>query len=504
MFSNKTKNIFSVSIFLMYIAFILFNTFYFIRTKPLKAYFREHVTIYTLLFIIAAFISAGIIIFLCKKFLFKIKLDRQLPVLLLLILITAVPRLIWITCIKVTPLSDFKTYHIIAAALAKGNFTGGSYIALFPHYIGFPVLLAPFYMLFGSYSDVATLLNVVLSCGISLLIYYTGSNIFDRKCGFLSVLIWALWPSQIFYTALVSTEILFTFLMLLCIYFFTRTLNSRMGVFSTLIKFALLGVICCLSNVIRPIGLIVLIAICLYYLIFVIEKTKIKNSTFSSKIVFLSSLLVGYLITSTLVSIATSNAIDREIAKYPFGFNIYVGSNYASNGSWNLEDSNTLTEIQKTPGITPQEIHNELLWRSWERITSRSLSGNLKFIYNKHAMIWPVDYESLLYIKSGLVQQETRFDFYKFESLLIKVSNFYYHTVLLLCVFGGIILVLKKNQGAPLFLVIILLGIIFLHMIVEVAGRYHFPSISIFSILASYGICSFSDFHKTDIAFSKN
>ena len=504
MFSNKTKNIFSVSIFLMYITFILFNTYYFLRTKPLKAYFREHVTIYTFLFIIAAFFSAMIILFICKKFLLKIKLAKQLHMLLLLVLITAVPRLIWITCVKVTPLSDFNTYHIIATAIAKGSITAGSYIALFPHYIGYPVLLAPFYMLFGSYSDVATFLNILLSCGISLLIYYIGSNIFDRKCGFLSALIWSLWPSQIFYNALVSTEILFTFLMLLCIYFFTRILNSKGGIFSALIKFVLLGIICCLSNVIRPVGLIVLIAICLYYSVFVIEKIKIKNSALFSKIVFLSSLLVTYLITSSLVNVFISKAVDREIAKYPFGFNIYVGSNYASNGSWNMEDANILNELQKIPGITPQEIHNELLQRSWERITSRSISGNLKFIYNKHAMIWPVDFESLLYIKSGLIQQDMKFDFYKFESLLIKVSNFYYHTILLLCLFGGGILVLKKNQGMPLFLVIILLGIIFLHMIVEVAGRYHFPTISIFSILASYGICSFSDFNKTDIAFSKN
>jgi 4-amino-4-deoxy-L-arabinose transferase-like glycosyltransferase len=504
MFSNKTKNIFSISIFLMYITFILFNTFYFLRTKPLKLYFREHPTIYSIFFIIAASISCGVIIFICKKFLFKIKLDKQLPVLLLLLIVTATPRLIWIACIKVTPLSDFNTYHIIATALAKGEFTGGSYIALFPHYIGYPVLLAPFYMLFGSSPDVATLLNVFLSCGISLLIYCIGSNIFDKRYGLLSALIWALWPSQIFYTALVSTEILFTFLMLLCIYLFTRILNGRNSVFLNLIKFIFLGVVCCLTNTIRPLGLIVLIAICLYYFIFIIEKTEIKGSAFISKTIFLSSLLVAYFITSTIVSIATSKVVGREIAKYPFGFNIYVGSNYASNGSWNAEDANTLTEIQKTPGITPQEIHNELLRLSWNRITSRSFSGNINFIYNKHSMIWPVDYESILYIKSGLIQEDIKFDFYKFESLLVKMSNFYYHTILLLCVFGGIILVLKKNQGLPLFLVIIILGIIFLHMIVEVAGRYHFPAISIFSMLASYGICSFSDYQKTDMVLSKN
>lgn len=495
MFTKKTKNIFSILIFLIYSIFILFNTFYFIKTKPLKAYFREHVTLNTLIFIAAAFICAGIIIFLCKMFLPKIKFDRQLPVVLMLIIITLVPRLLWITCIKVTPLSDFNTYHIFATAIAKGSFIGGSYISLFPHYIGYPILLAPLYMLFGASADVATLLNIVLSCGISILIYSIGSRFFDRKCGLLGAFIWSLWPSQIFYTALVSTEIIFTFLMLLSIYFFIITLDNRKKVFSTFIKFLLLGTLCSVSNVIRPIGLIVSIAICLYYLIFVTENLKIKNSTLS-KIIFLASFCTGFLITSTSISIFTTNIINREVAKYPFGFNIYVGSNYSSNGAWNLEDSNTLTEIQKTPDITPQEIHNELLELSWERVTNRSLLENIKFIYNKHSMIWPVDYESLVYIKAGLIQQYTKFDFYKFESLLIKWSNFYYHTILLLCAFGGIIMLFRKIQGLPLFLVIILLGIIFLHIIVEVAGRYHFPAISIFSLLAGYGLSSLGDFKK--------
>ncbi|AEV66817.1 glycosyltransferase family 39 protein [Acetivibrio clariflavus] len=504
MFTNRIKNIFSTAVLLMFTVFILFNTLFFIAAKPLKIYFRTHATISTLFFTAGAFICAGIIIFLYNKYNDKIKLDRQIPVMLALIFITAVPRFIWIACIKVTPLSDFNTYHIIATAFAKGNVIGGSYISLFPHYIGYPAFLAPFYRIFGASATVATVLNVVLSCIISLLTYSIGSSLFDKKCGFIGALIWAFWPSQIFYTALVSTETTFTFLMLLCIYFFISILKNKdkKGFFSTSLKFFLLGVLCSVSNIIRPVGQIVLIAICLYYLVFVIEKIRIKNNILP-KIIFLAFILTGYLITSTLISFATSKAIGREIAKYPIGFNIYVGSNYESNGSWNAEDANTLTEIQKTPGITAQEIHNELLKRSWERIRNRSLFKNFIFICKKHGMIWPVDHDSLVYIRQGLIQEDMKFDFYKFERLLVKLSNFYYHTILLLCAFGGIILILKKNQEIPLFLVIIILSIVFLHFIVEVAGRYHFPTISIFSILASYGMSSLNDFNNINTIISR-
>jgi hypothetical protein len=490
MIFNKLKDIFTTIIYIIFCAFILFNTSYFILAKPLKPYLGSHGKLYSLLFIIASSIFAIAIVLAFKKLLFRIKLDRQWPALMILILTTAVPRLIWIAIIKVKPLNDFNTYHAFATAFSKGNFIGGGYIALFPHYVGYPILLAPFYMLFGTSTNVANTLNVVLSCGISLLLYFIGSKLFDRKCGLGAAFIWALWPSQIFYTALVSTEIIFTFLMLLCLSFFLFIMSSNKGPLSTAARCLLLGVLCSITNVIRPIGLVVFIAIFIYFLIFITDKVKIKNSKLT-KVVFLTLLVASYLISSKSISISTSNLINEEVAKYPFGFNIYVGSNYETNGAWNAADAKALIEIEKKPGITPHGVHNELLKLSVERIRSRSIFKTLSFFYNKHGMIWPVDHDSLVYIKSGLIQEHTKLDFYKFERFLIKLSNFYYHAILLLCGFGGFILLKRKNQGLPLLLVIIILGIISLHMIMEVAGRYHFPAICLFSLLASYGISSF-------------
>lgn len=490
MIFNKFKDIFSTIVCIIFCAFILLNTAYFILINPLKPYLGNRGKLYSLLFIIAAFMFAISIVFVFKKLLFRIKLDKQWPALLILTIFTAIPRLVWIANIKVKPLSDFDTYHTLATAFSKGNFIGGEYISLFPHYVGYPILLTPFYILFGASTNVATVLNVVLSCGISILLYFTGSKLFDRSCGLGAAFIWALWPSQIFYTALVSTEIIFTFLMLLCIYFFLSVISSTKGPLTTSARFLLIGVLCSITNVIRPIGQVVFIAIFIYYLVFTTDKVKIKNSKLT-KIVFLALLVAGYLITSKFISIGISNLINKEVAKYPFGFNIYVGSNYQSKGAWNAEDSKILTELEKRSGITPQQIHNELLKLSVNRIKSRSLFNTLKFVGIKHGMMWTVDHDSLVYINAGLIKEDTRLDLNKFESLLIKLSNFYYHAILLLCGFGAFILLIRKNQSLPLLLVIIILGIISLHTIAEVAGRYHFPAICLFSLIASHGISTF-------------
>lgn len=499
MIFNKLKDILSIIVYIIFCIFILINTAYFILTNPLKLYFSGHSKLLSLLFIITAFVFAIVIVFTFRKLLFRIKLDKQWPALLILTISTAIPRMIWIANIKVKPLSDFDTYHTLATAFSKGDFIGGEYISLFPHYVGYPILLAPFYIVFGASTNVATVLNVVLSCGISILLYLIGSKLFGRTCGLGAAFIWALWPSQIFYTALVSTEIIFTFLMLLSIFFFLYVISSNKGPLRTSVRFLLIGVLCSIINVIRPIGLVVFIAIIIYYLIFIEDKVKIKNSKLT-KIVFLALLVAGYLITSNFISIGISKLINKEVAKYPFGFNIYVGSNYKSKGAWNLDDSNTLSELEKRSGITPQQIHNELLKLSVDRIKSRSLFSTLKFVGIKHGMMWTVDHDSIVYIKAGLIKKDTRLDFYKFESLLIKLSNFYYHAILLLCWFGAFILLKNKNQGLPLLLVLIILGIISLHVIAEVAGRYHFPAICLFSLIASQGISTF--FNKNSRALS--
>ena len=40
-----------------------------------------------------------------------------------------------------------------------------------------------------------------------------------------------------------------------------------------------------------------------------------------------------------------------------------------------------------------------------------------------------------------------------------------------------------------IFLFIIISGIIAIHMIVEVAGRYHYPAVSLFALVAGYCLC---------------
>ena len=87
---------------------------------------------------------------------------------------------------------------------------------------------------------------------------------------------------------------------------------------------------------------------------------------------------------------------------------------------------------------------------------------------------------------------------------LSNLCNFYYHASLLLAATGCLALIKKlpadgdsangnaangnaAHSKAAIFLPLIYLwGIICVHCITEVAGRYHYPVIPVFSLLAAY------------------
>jgi 4-amino-4-deoxy-L-arabinose transferase-like glycosyltransferase len=71
---------------------------------------------------------------------------------------------------------------------------------------GYPLLLAGIYKAFGHHVIAAKALNIVVGAATCILIYIIAARVFDRRVGLLAALIFALFPGQIYYTTLVSTE----------------------------------------------------------------------------------------------------------------------------------------------------------------------------------------------------------------------------------------------------------------------------------------------------------
>ncbi|NLD48261.1 MAG: hypothetical protein GX660_13890 [Clostridiaceae bacterium] len=497
----KLKAIFGKSIILLFLIFIIYNIIYFIVKKPISMFFPEKFKfIWWLSYVGLIIIISTALYFTLKKLAMKSEFINSKLAICVILFTTIATRILWIYNISVIPKDDFNTYHIFASSMSKGVITGHNYIALFPHYIGYPSLLALFYKVFGNSELIAPILNVILSCGITLLLYKIGSRIKGTPCGFISAILWALWPSQIFYTSLICTEYLYTFLVLFCMNFFIAFIGKKRSLLMSVILFLIFGTICAITNAIRPLALIVLIASIIYYIFFFHEELTVRSNRNLAKAILSVFMILGYTLTSYFISASIEQLIGREIPKKPVGYNLYVGLNYFSSGSWNLEDSNTLSEISKETGIKPQQIHDKLFVLAIERAKSYSIKGITELMINKHRTMWITDHDSIMYIFSGFNKDLSKLDFYKYERLLIKLSNFYYYLILIISAIGITKLIIKKEQDTIIYFVLFILGMIFAHMLVEVAGRYHFPAISFLSLVAGY---SAATSYKTDLTSTK-
>jgi 4-amino-4-deoxy-L-arabinose transferase-like glycosyltransferase len=130
-----------------------------------------------------------------------------------ILLFALVLRLAWIAYAHPNPndgrFDDTLFYDHAAQSLAAGKgFLGffNAQTAGWPP--GYPLLLAGIYKAFGQGFLLPRLLNVfagVATCG---LVYVVGARVFDRRAGLVGAFLLAIFPSQIYRTTLLMTEVL--------------------------------------------------------------------------------------------------------------------------------------------------------------------------------------------------------------------------------------------------------------------------------------------------------
>ena len=123
-------------------------------------------------------------------------------------------RVAWAVRTEAEPVSDGEWYHVVAQSIVSGD--GITTLsdpviptALFPP--GYPIVLAGAYKLFGDDLWVAQTVNMVAVAGTIVLTYAIGRMVFSRQVAAAAAFILAIFPSQVLFTPLVMSELLFTF-----------------------------------------------------------------------------------------------------------------------------------------------------------------------------------------------------------------------------------------------------------------------------------------------------
>lgn len=476
--------IFCVSIVVLY----SYNVLPSVLNKAANNYNRPILLLF-IVSLILIFFSLLLISKLLKKFQI---LDSKPARLAIFTICIAAPRLICINLLNIAPKDDFLLYYKLATELSKGNYIGSDYVSLFPHTFGYPVFLSIIYRVTGNSIFIAQLINVLLCCILGLLLYKLGDIIENWKVGFIAAIIWAFWPSQILYTLLVSTEALFTLLMLSCVILFFNIVNNKRKQLIEVVLFILLGLTCSVTNAIRPFGLLLIIAFFIYYLIFYVFKENELRS-FLYNIGLFITFIISYLILFNVFCYGISNTIGKDVAKSPIGFNLYVGSNIKYNGIWNVEDSKKIYEVFYENSSDAQKTHNQLTIMALNRFKNQEFN-NIRLFLNKFKIMWLKDNDIIQYLKSGLVQTDSlNINSLKYFIVLQEICNLFYIIMIFLSTISAFLLIKGKISNKYLLPVLLVLGVFAIHSLVEVHGRYHYPSVPIFALLSGCSICKITE-----------
>ena len=403
----------------------------------------------------------------------------------LLSLATLIPRLLWLLSVNTSPTSDFKFYQRVAEQLSQGTLGESTYIALYPHVVGYPFILSLIYRVFGNDILFAQILNLAAALGIVLGIYWLSAQIMHQRFALLAGLLVALWPSMIFFTPIVSTEGIFTLLIVGCsvLLFLIKDIQKiPLGIG----LFGLLGMAVGVVNAVRPFGLLFMAAASLYYLLFV-KPAGSGLRPWLVKLVFFASLILGYLLMTNLAHWKLEQTLHTDVGKSFLGYSLLVGANYESSGMWNQADADTQLEIYQVGKTPPDEVNRVLLGRAVQRIRSNPLQF-LYLQFRKNKILWQDDTFGIYWNRWFQDEKAPGVLDSAIFNALEPVSNYYYFVLLALGLLGSLAGLIHREQSYLLFVALLMSGTIGIFIFTEVQPRYHYNALPLIAIIASYGL----------------
>lgn len=403
------------------------------------------------------------------------------------------------------PESDYKTYYEIAQMLKNGTLQEKgegycNYIAMFPHVIGYSYVLKNIFVLFGTSVFSGQFANILFSLGTVFLVYRIARKLGGRLAGVIALTAAAFWPSQILYINMLAAEYVFTFFLYLCILLFLHLVmdydgTTRHGVRGVLLHI-LLGFLIAVTAAIRPMALILLIAIIICILPQKMKLPNIPRNSISIWVRFLEKgwlrgalILVSYMFLSGIITTNIEFAINKSVPSsgQSFGYNLLVGLNSNSKGGWNEADSQFLYGNLESTGsaIEAQTACRDLALKRLK--TDPKATFNL--FMNKYELLWGNDDYGTTWNHIFLQEQnQLTPQRLSFLSQAQWVNQTVYLVFVLFSLVGLVYMLQRKKASYSYVLILIYLGTAAMHLLVESQNRYHFHALPVIMIAASMGV----------------
>ena len=396
-------------------------------------------------------------------------------------------NLAWVLYFQIEPTVDFQTFNDTALAIARNERVDMLYIGLFPHILGYSTFLGLMMRLLGESAMLAPVLNVVLTLISGLCIYILCLRWLELKAAAAAFFLWSICPSKLMYNAMVMSEPLYTCLILLFLLLLSLALDRKLHRRLRLLAAIPLGLACgallLAVNATRPVAVILFVAFFIWALL--LRGRQLKE-------------LKGWLVLAafTLSMFGAYSYCDWQWFRWEYlhifeetsdipAYNIYVGLNMDSLGSYSEEDMDTLMNYRYQGGaVYAQE-------QMLEEVKERLSSGEIDFprlFAAKLAKLMGNDEGGAFYAQAELSPLA-----FKLSS---AVSNVFYYFVVLLSLFGALRLFKKPVFSTVYLAPLYSIGLILAHLIVEVSGRYKYSLIPMLIIMAVF---AFGEFETKDM-----
>lgn len=466
------KKLISKLLLIIYIVMILIIISFIVTNDILK---------YLLLFgFIILFIF--FIIKLQKKYNIIDKLLNKKIIIISLIILGVLLRILLLKFNHNEFYSDEATYFNDAVHIAKGNnLLLDRYVAVFPYLYSYIVLLSSFMKVFGINVTSMIGLNIIIDLIGAAFSYLFGKEYFNnKKQGLIMLFIWLFNPFQIVWCFKALPINIVNTMFMICLYLFNKLIKKDKLKNIILISI-LLGLTLGISNTFRPIFIIFVIAIFVFYLYkIILTKTKIINYIVSLVIIILCFFSINKLYNSYV-----TKSVGIDVASSSGGWSIYVGSNLSSNGSWFPSDKLTEFFKESDEEFSTEKIHTYFKNEAINNYKSYGIKKTLILFKNKLKVL-----TNDTHIYSYKVFKESIYNINYYVNVIFKIFIGVYYLLLL----SSNIFVVKyfKKDNIPdilIFTIIVEIGLILSHLLVEVSPRYFLPLTVPLMIIMGYNIC---------------
>ena len=377
----------------------------------------------------------------------------------------AVLRIAWVLRSETFPVERMDTffYDERAQRLADGfgySYENGIPTALFPP--GYSFALAGFYKLFGTSLESGQAFNVFISMALVVVTYVLARLALGRAEAILASLLWAVFPSQILWTALLMPELLFALTItssMVFVYVSFKADTTRSQFVAIAVAGALAGAAALMKG--QAIGLFLVVAL---WLLLLRHPGALKKAS-------LFAVLMVLVITPWTVRNAVS--LDAPVLiSTNIGWNAVIGHHDFANGDfWSPASTDIFDSYFLVPNPKGQIKRNQLGVRlAWDWARSHPME-ELNLARKKVLFLWVDDDEAVLWQELGAVPQ---FLGDGERAFLKQTSNYFYYGILAAAGVGLLDGVRRRSSWALLIALMALYWTAF-HVIFFGANRYHYP-----------------------------